>query len=369
MTSGSKLALLGLAMVVMGQTAVAAEGVEHKYFGVTGFYLDADEDRLGDGSGAGLDLLLGRQLSGPWYGEVRAFMAGMRGEPGVTTTQFNGGMSLDFHYLIGERGLFSAFVLAGGGFVFNDADSVGGDDGGFQGNAGLGLVSRKLTSSNVRLRLEGRAVYEDYLDGVTDYRVGLGLEIPLAPAEIVIREVVVERQPEPGPPAEGVYPARPADADNDGVIDSFDVCPGTLPGTRVDRSGCALPEQNVILKGVQFELSSDRLTPQSMTILDQAVRALRGQPRLRVTIAGHTDNTGPEDYNMRLSLARAKAVKHYLLNQGIAANRLRTEGYGPKRPVSSNDTEQGRAINRRVEFMLDDKGEAADAVPPPSYGY
>ncbi len=113
----------------------------------------------------------------------------------------------------------------------------------------------------------------------------------------------------------------------------------------------AKAEENCIpLKGVHFEVDSADLTSDSTAILDQAVKTLKMKSNLKVEVAAHTDSTASEEYNLELSQRRAKSVYDYLVAHGIDASRLTTKGYGESQPVADNDTEEGRARNRRVEL-------------------
>lgn len=143
----------------------------------------------------------------------------------------------------------------------------------------------------------------------------------------------------------------PSDRDGDGVIDANDLCPDTPKGTPVDSAGCAKREA-VVLKGVNFEFDSTVLTEPSKAILDNAARILRDNAKTKVEVAGHTDNIGSAEYNIALSQGRAASVVRYLVSQGVAADRLTAKGYGLTQPKTSNDTDEGRAINRRVEFRI-----------------
>lgn len=341
---------VGLMVAVPG--AVLAADYPDKYFLFNAYAVEPDEDRMVDQDGVGFDLGFGRQLRGDLYVEARAFRVAFEQDLNNRRVFYDSGFAVDLQYLVGQRGEFSAYALLGAGVAFNDVGDSTMDDVGAQFTGGVGLLSRGLTSTGVRLRLEGRAVHEDFLD-VTDVRVGLGLEIPLDPVEVVVREVPVEKIVErKGPPRSDVYPPRPVDSDSDGVLDQFDACEQTLPGTRVDRSGCAVKNQNVLLEGVRFELDSARLTASSEAILDRAASFLLGQPQLHVVVAGHTDSLGDADYNEKLSWARAQAVADYLIAKGVPAHRLSVIGYGESAPVTSNETEEGRRRNRRVEFEI-----------------
>jgi outer membrane protein OmpA-like peptidoglycan-associated protein/tetratricopeptide (TPR) repeat protein len=110
-------------------------------------------------------------------------------------------------------------------------------------------------------------------------------------------------------------------------------------------------EKPVILKNVFFETGSAALRPESLGELHRLKALLEENPALKIQINGHTDNVGKEEDNLLLSEARAKAVYDYLLGQGIAPGRLRFQGFGPNRPIASNDTPEGRQQNRRTEFQ------------------
>jgi outer membrane protein OmpA-like peptidoglycan-associated protein len=141
----------------------------------------------------------------------------------------------------------------------------------------------------------------------------------------------------------------PRDGDADGVPDPSDRCPTTPAGVTVDATGCE-PPRAIVLEGVNFLSGSAKLTLDSQGPLNRVVTALNERRDLRVVIEGHTDNVGNRDANVRLSKARADAVRAYLVSKGIAASRLSTIGYGPDQPVASNDTPEGRAQNRRVQL-------------------
>ncbi len=103
-------------------------------------------------------------------------------------------------------------------------------------------------------------------------------------------------------------------------------------------------------KVVEFELNSDRLTPVGIALLDEVIAALEQFPNVPIEIAGHTDNQGDPVENLDLSKRRAQAALDYLLDNGQDPARFVVEGYGEDQPVASNDTAEGRARNRRIEF-------------------
>lgn len=200
---------------------------------------------------------------------------------------------------------------------------------------------------------------------------------------------------------------KEADSDGDGVVDSKDKCPDTPKGRRVDANGCeydrdgdgvvdaedkcpdvyaktrdgcpeaapvaplaptpapppAAAEYNagsatgpvevprrLVLEGVNFEFDKATLRPEDREVLDKNIDELKQWGDIKIEVSGHTDSIGTDRYNMGLSLRRADTVRSYLVNKGISADRLVTKGYGESQPIASNDTEEGRFQNRRVEL-------------------
>jgi len=139
-------------------------------------------------------------------------------------------------------------------------------------------------------------------------------------------------------------PAPPKDSDGDGVIDPNDKCPNTPKGAKVNKVGCW------IVKGLLFDFNKADIKPQYYSALNDVIKVLKANPGMKVEIQGHTDNIGSAEYNLKLSKRRAQAVADYLISHGISASRLTVEGYGFSRPVASNDTPEGRALNRRVQL-------------------
>jgi outer membrane protein OmpA-like peptidoglycan-associated protein len=103
--------------------------------------------------------------------------------------------------------------------------------------------------------------------------------------------------------------------------------------------------------GINFDVDSDRIRDESKPTLDLIVALLTDEPDLSLTVEGHTDATGTDEHNMDLSRRRAEAVRSYLVNAGISADRLDAVGLGATKPVAPNDTPIGRAQNRRVELV------------------
>ena len=150
----------------------------------------------------------------------------------------------------------------------------------------------------------------------------------------------------------------PADTDGDGIIDAEDRCPeqaGTASNDGCPELQLNQEEQAVLdaaLHDVEFETGSAKLKTSSLAVLNQIKDILNNHPDARLTINGHTDNQAGPEINQPLSLDRANACKTYLVSQGVAESKISTNGYGQSRPEASNDTEEGRQSNRRVEFII-----------------
>jgi OmpA-OmpF porin, OOP family len=153
------------------------------------------------------------------------------------------------------------------------------------------------------------------------------------------------------------------DADQDGIPDAEDRCPkepGQVVTEDPEKNGCPYFIRRIsgsaeiqIMKQVEFEFDSSKIIPRSFPILDEVVRLLKANPEIKLLgIEGHTDNQGGEDYNDRLSVSRSNAVRLYIINQGIQGERLTAQGFGARRPLTTNDTPEGRQRNRRVEFHI-----------------
>jgi len=109
--------------------------------------------------------------------------------------------------------------------------------------------------------------------------------------------------------------------------------------------------EKIVLRGVNFDFDKANIRPDAAVILDEAVHLL-GSSGPGVSIEGHTDWIGSDAYNAGLSERRANAVQAYLIEHGVDSSRLSTVGYGESRPIASNDTREGRALNRRVELLV-----------------
>ena len=235
---------------------------------------------------------------------------------------------------------------AAGNFVTGSKDTIG--------NLGLGAMYR--INDALSLRGEARAIHnfdESWWEGMALAGLEVVLGGHLAPTVAVppMQEPVVDTAPV-------VVIESDLDSDGDGVPDSIDACPGTPMNVVVDERGC--PVQVDIEDTLKMELrvffDNDKSTikNQYKPEIAKVAEKMREYPNSVASIEGHASKTGPSArYNQRLSEARAVAVKSMLTNEfGIAPNRLSTVGYGYDRPIADNNTEEGRAMNRRVFAII-----------------
>jgi outer membrane protein OmpA-like peptidoglycan-associated protein len=150
---------------------------------------------------------------------------------------------------------------------------------------------------------------------------------------------------------------NPVKLDTDGgtIADGVEVNRGTNP---LDANDDLEKEEKIkgavgteiILEGIVFASGSSTIKPESKVTLDKVAKTMLDNPEIEVEIQGHTDSVGKHDANVRLSQARAESVAKYLVSKGVAAARMVSKGIGPDRPVASNDTVEGRQLNRRITF-------------------
>ncbi len=141
----------------------------------------------------------------------------------------------------------------------------------------------------------------------------------------------------------------PFDSDKDGVPNFKDKCPQTPYGARVDRQGCWQPKLTL------FDFNKSNIKPRYFSDLNHVALVIKSNPGLKIEIQGHADIIGTKEYNQKLSLRRAKAVRDYLVNKGVSEQRLEVKGFGYASPRAPSDTAKGRALNRRVEFKATSK--------------
>ncbi len=217
------------------------------------------------------------------------------------------------------------------------------------GNLGLGAYYR--INDALSLRGEARAIHNfdnNWWEGMALAGLNVVLGGHLAPAvPVVIPEPMI------------VQPMVDGDDDQDGVLNSIDACPNTPLNVAVDARGCPVTADVDALRmelRVFFDNDKSVIKDQYKQEIQKVAEKMNEYPNATASIEGHASKIGKRSsakYNQRLSEARANAVKSMLVNQfGIAPNRVSTVGYGFDRPIASNDTAEGRAMNRRVYAII-----------------
>jgi OmpA-OmpF porin, OOP family len=324
----------------------------HIAFG--GFYESPDSAR-GVDSGMGTHYGYGRSWGPSRAWELRLF-GGTR-ESGIAgrTDYYHYGVGGDLFQYFGGTAGGHPFALVGLGAILNDVDPDDEDGASGYANAGIGWRFAPLQGWGLRPRLDLRATYDtfDAGDGAgqLDLLAGLTIEIGAEREKIVLQEKLVEVEKIVEVVKE-VPMAPPPDHDGDGIADASDQCPDTVAGAKVEADGCVRKAQVVTLPNIEFAYEKADLTEAGRETLGQVVRFMNDQPELSLDVWGHTDWKGAELYNLRLSQRRAAAVMDFLVQQGIAASRLKSAGFGETRPLADNETEEGRERNRRVELNI-----------------
>lgn len=371
------------------------------YVAPMGRYVSPDSSRdVEDGIGATLGL--GYRFGGAVALELAGYLTELDPESGGGDAAELAGANLNLLVLLPQDGPGFYGIL---GLGYAEVENQPGASGALSGETfdlGLGyFFPLQLGDYDLALRAEARGRQMDnddastprYKRGFYDGVFNLGLHLPLGsrravaapepkPVEVVsVAPVCSDGQDNDGdglidfpddPGCSGSKDASEinrqcsdgADNDGDGLIDGedrgcdgpqdddeTDSCREPVEGQPIDLGGCGVGDV-VVLRGVHFDFDKASLTANAETILNSVVAALTEYPRITVEISGHTDSRGPESYNQRLSEQRAASVRRFLIDNGIDADRLSSVGHGESRPVDTNDTDEGRENNRRVELQI-----------------
>jgi OOP family OmpA-OmpF porin len=356
-----------LALVsAVGTTVAQAQDDNRFYIAPMLTFVPADSDRHSDDAMGGT-LAFGTRLSSGAEIELRGTFLDYKkdGESSI----IGGGFGTNL-FLQGPGGPYLHFdVMAGDETLLN---------------AGLGWDFLFKNAFGIRAEALWHHQSND-TDESTEYKeplFNLGVRIPFG------------RAPEPPPPAPpmAVVPTPPPpppppvcsdglDNDNDGLVDfpsdkgctSADdgdetdpapKCAPPAPGQAMSLEGCGVGDV-IVLRGVNFDFDKATLTINAKAILDGVADALEKRPDIEVELGGHTDGKGSDSYNAKLSDRRSKSVKDYLVGKGIASDRMTTRGYGESVPVATNETDEGRELNRRVELKVTASSAGGVTVAPP----
>ncbi|MGQ0697858.1 MAG: OmpA family protein [Panacagrimonas sp.] len=352
------------------------------YIAPMGTFVLADDDRHSD-DGVGGTLALGLPLAKSVDVELRAAyldykaddndddggLLGLGDDESENSDVTTGGFGTNV-FLFGRRVPYLHFdVMVGDNTVFNYGL---GYDLAIGKSFGLRFEALRHTESNSD---DGGPEFHEVLFNV-------GVRIPFGR--------IPEPPPPPAPPPVEVVPVAPPppicsnglDDDGDGLVDfpadkgcesaedgdEVDPppkCRAPEPGQPVSLDGCAVGD-TIVLRGVNFDFDKSTLTVNAKSILDGVAEALTSRPDVKVELGGHTDAKGSDEYNAKLSDRRAKSVVAYLAKKGIDKSRMTFKGYGESVPVASNDTDEGRELNRRVELKVTESAGGVTVAPVPS---
>jgi outer membrane protein OmpA-like peptidoglycan-associated protein len=383
MVKRGKLITLVAFLCLAGSRPVAAQrpgSVEIDGFGTWTRFDNSLDFKNRVGAGGGLGIFFWRNLA-------------LEGDASYTETHFKSGLG-DFKYIpirarlaahIPLASSFSRLILGAGYVAGRYREQLHVTDNGFSGLLGLKLG----LSQHIGLRADGIIDYfpSPFNESPTNgsnvhYTVHAGVSILLGsypPNQDSIRADSIQRaemakaerqrqaeraradsiQRAAQARTDSIQRAERARADSIRVADSLRVAAEQARADSLRRAGqvdstqirlMLERKQNLILRGVNFEFNKSRLTPDARKVLDFVAQSLAAHPEARVEVAGYTDNIGSAAYNQRLSLARARSVRAYLISRGVNAQQLTAVGHGKEDPVAPNTTDEGRAENRRVEL-------------------
>lgn len=236
------------------------------------------------------------------------------------------------------------YALAGMGFENIRNPLFENEDDGF---VQYGLGVKHWLNENFALKAEARHAIT--FEGNNNLFYTLGFVIPFGKKEAPM-PVVQEEKAEPAPVVVEPKQEEPKvvennDHDNDGVLNAEDKCPNTPAGVVVSEDGCV----KLIRLNVNFDFDKFAVKSAEMVKINQVIEFMKAHSDYSVVLDGHTDSKGSEAYNEKLAQKRADAVAAVLVKNGIAQEKITANSFGELKPVATNDTEDGRAQNRRVD--------------------
>lgn len=378
-----KAGLLATLVALLCLTGMAQAGQREGAFSLSpmlGYHLFEGDQHTEDGFVGGLSL--GYNVSKRWAAELEVRYTDtetdLSGVPNEDVDVWSVGMNALYHF--NPDGPFVPYISAGFGGMFFLVDNFK-DDEDYMMNWGVG--AKYFFNDDTALRVDLRHVVDFHsdrgwdqferdehdnnllataglywqfggpappppppLDSDRDGIPDLRDKCPDTPLGVMVDAVgcpPVEQAPPP-PPKKFVD----GDDDGDGVLNSRDKCPGTEKGVIVDENGCPVK----FTLQIEFDFDKSEVRPQYHEKLRMAAEFIKKYPDTQFLLAGHTDSKGSDEYNKALSMRRAAAVKKYLVEKfGIAAQLMTPRGYGETQPVATNDTDEGRQRNRRVEVI------------------
>lgn len=334
------VAFTGLGFLQMAQ---AADVVDKRwYIAPFGTFVQPGGDRQSN-NGWGGGMGFGKMLDEHFNVELKGFYQNLSGGK-YGGSDMTGGIAEVQYYIFRDK--FSPYTVLGLGGMNTSHNFKSGA--GLIGEAGAGftyeVADNFLVRSDVRYRYNQNfnANLQPGTNEFHDMVVNVGFVIPFGAKP----KAVVAEAPPPAPlPVEAG--CSTLDDDHDGVNNCVDKCPNTLPGAKVSITGCWIVD-------VKFANDSAVIPTEYYGDLDNTAKMIKDHPGLAIEIQGHTSKTGGFKHNMLLSERRAEAVKKYMVD-GENIPGLTTRGYGWTQPIDTNDTEEGRANNRRVQLQVLDE--------------
>lgn len=250
--------------------------------------------------------------------------------------------------------LITPFIKAGVGYETMSNHQFDNHNGVF-GDVGLGVKIALAEQLSLKLEAIDMVKFNNF-DWDNNLLLMAGLNFafgekaqPVAPIAAAVPVIATEPEPtsEPIVVAAPVIKA-PVDSDRDGVYDDSDKCPNTPKGFKVDSNGCPLRTT----LHLHFFFDSTYVDQTGSSEVSAFAAFMKENPEYKATIVGHTDSIGTTQYNKKLSIKRAEAVKSMLIKEGVDEDRLLTDGEGENMPIATNMTEKGRLENRRLEIEL-----------------
>lgn len=324
-------------------------------------YVYDDGDRVSD-DGDGLWIGGGLAVSEFWGLEASSFYNEFDRDTVGGNRWKEVGVKLDSLFFASREAWFSPYFGVGLGVMESTLRDPNRDSTDPFADIGLGFFTYagflRDIDLGLRFDLRYRVVNPDIIgvDKFGETVARIGLVLPLGDRDTASDATPASSEPAAAAADKGKADGK--DSDGDGVTDDKDSCPGTARGLTVDAKGCpvnaAQSGPNRSFENVNFAYDKDALTDYAKATLDSTASAISGltakYPKLKVDVSGHTDWVGTDAYNQALSERRANAVKGYLVRKGVEEKRISTFSYGESKPAATNDTEEGRAINRRSEI-------------------